>query len=77
MAAKDFRRQSACRKLTKDFVVFGTGIVYERRYSGLAVIIKYNGRNKLREIAPGSAQRHVEDWAWGMVRETKLLKMSR
>jgi hypothetical protein len=52
--AKDFRRQSACRKPTEDFVLFGNWIVGKRGYFGLAVIAKYIRRNELREIAAGS-----------------------
>ena len=54
MAAKDFRRQSACHKRTEDFVLFGNWIVGKSGYSGLAVIAKYIRRNELREIAAGS-----------------------
>ena len=54
MVAKDFRRQSACRKLIEDFVLFGNWTVCKRGYAGLAVITKYNRRNELREIALGS-----------------------
>ena len=54
MAAKDFRRQSACHKRTEDFVLFGNWIVGKRGYFGLAVIAKYIRRNELREIAAGS-----------------------
>ena len=75
--ARDFRRQSACRKLTEDFVVFGNLTACNRGHAGPAAITKPNRSNELQEIAPGSAQRHVEAWVWGMVRETKLLKISR
>jgi hypothetical protein len=54
MVAKDLRRQSACHKLTEDFMVFGNWIVCKRGYAGLEVITKYNRRNEIREIAPGS-----------------------